>query len=33
MKADFLFAGLNLNIFIQKKRENARFLDNAFETK
>jgi len=30
MKINFLFAGLNLNIIIQKKRQkNAPFMDNA----
>ena len=35
MKRNFAFAGLNLNIIIQKKRarENARFMYNACKNK
>jgi len=34
MKIDFVFAGLNLNIDIEKKRQkNARVMDNAYKNK
>jgi len=34
MKSDFLFVGLNMNIYVQEKRQkHARFVDDAFKNK
>jgi len=34
MKADVLFVGLNLNTYVQEKRQkHARFMDDALKTR